>query len=99
MELEKWGLRKKTVRCLPVGEIRVSSDRRSAGLELVSSWGSSRIVFSVFILKMFVSHLGTKGRHFLNMFSENSKTINLGRTDTLCGRSQVTLRNGLAEME
>lgn len=31
MELEKWGLRKKIVRCLPVGEIRDSSDRSSAG--------------------------------------------------------------------
>lgn len=35
VELEKLGLRKKIVRCLPVGEIRVSSDRRSAGLQIV----------------------------------------------------------------
>lgn len=61
MELEKWELRKKIVRCLPVGEIRASSDRSSAGLGIVCQWGSSRIVFSVVTFKMPVSDFGTKG--------------------------------------
>lgn len=35
VKLEKLGLRKKTVRCLPVGEIRVPSNRRNAGLGII----------------------------------------------------------------